>query len=67
VRKVQSLFVLETEAKLHIRCFKEECNDFENICVALCGIVEPGSVNQNDTMSIQMEGAGSLYRICTRL
>jgi hypothetical protein len=51
---------LETELEIHVRGFKKGGDNCENICVALRGIVESGSVDQNDRMSIQVKSASNV-------
>jgi hypothetical protein len=63
VRKIQSLFFFsEIECELHVQGFKEGCDYVEDICLARCGIVESGSVDQNDAMSIQVKSASNFHR-----
>lgn len=62
VRKMESL-LLETEPQVpHVRCFQGGCDNFENICVALCDIIESRGVDQNDTMPIQHENPRLMNR-----
>ena len=67
MRKIQALFFFGGgEVELHAQGFKTGCNNFENICVAQCGIVEPGSVDQNDTMFAHKERLGALDLVRAR-
>ena len=42
-----------TNASVCLRCSQERCDQFQNIRIALCGIVESRGIDENDRFSIE--------------
>ena len=66
MRKVRLLFFFGTEPDLHVQFFKEGCDKFESIRVALSVIIESGSVHKNNGMPIQVKNTRGVHRRRTR-
>ena len=62
---VRTRSLLSELFELHSRGFKKSGDHIENICFALCGVVESWRINQDDMTAIQIKGIRELYGVCT--